>query len=181
MHSIRPSSLGTVKIGLGILIIIFSIVAFFLLVSSFLPLNIELGIILFFIGIDNVITGIYRTDKYKWLILGLGLLIILIVFIAITLSLSVPSGYRAIILLAISVLVSGVARIVDGIHKESRRAKIFVTSVGIINVAVSVVILLNPSSGAVMAGRAVSLLLLISGIQMLVSGLATRKRTYINK
>ena len=78
--------------------------------------------------------------------------------------------------LAISVLVSGVARIVDGIHKESKRVRIFVTIVGIINVVVSVIILLNPSSGAVMAGRAVSLLLLISGIQMLVSGLASRKR-----
>jgi len=181
MHSIRPSSLGTVRIGLGILIIIFSIVAFFLLVSSFLPINIELGIILFFIGIDMVITGAYRVDKYKWPILGLGLLVIILIFVIIALSSSVTSGYRAIIFLAISVLVSGVARIVDGIHKESKRAKIFITTVGVINVVVSIVILLNPLLGAVMAERTVALLLLISGIQILASGLATRRRTYINK
>lgn len=87
----------------------------------------------------------------------------------------------AIVFLAISVLVSGVARIVDGIHKESKRAKIFITGVGVINIVVSVVILLNPSSGAVMAERAVSLLLLMGGIQTLASGLATRRRKYLNK
>lgn len=92
MRIIHSSSLGIVQIGLGILIIIFSIIAFFLLVSSFLPLNIELGIILFFIGIDMVITGAYRVDKYKWPILGLGLLVIILIFVVIALSISVPSG-----------------------------------------------------------------------------------------
>ena len=71
-----------------------------------------------------VITGAYRVDKYKWPILGLGLLVIVFIFTVIALELSVPSRYRAIAFLAISVLVSGVARILDGIHKEPKRAKI---------------------------------------------------------
>jgi uncharacterized membrane protein HdeD (DUF308 family) len=164
--------LRTVQIVLGILIIIFSIIAFFLLVSSFLPLDTELVIILFFIGIEKVITGAYRTDRYKWPILGLGLLVIILSGIALTVY--VPSRYGIIVFIAISVIVSGVARIVDGIHKESKRAKIFTIGVGVLNIVVSVVILLNPSLGAVIGGRTLALLLLISGIQTLASGLATR-------
>jgi uncharacterized membrane protein HdeD (DUF308 family) len=175
VHSIHPSFLRTVQIGLGILIIIFSIIAFFLLVSSFLPLNIELGIILFFIGIEKVITGAYRVDKYKWPIIGLGILVIILAGIALSLNVH---EYSVIVVLGISVLASGAARIVDGIRKESKRSKSFVIGVGALNIAVSIVIILNASS--VMAGRSVAILLLISGIQTLASGLGTR-RIHINK
>ncbi|MGC1933102.1 MAG: DUF308 domain-containing protein [Candidatus Nitrosopolaris sp.] len=160
----------TVQIGLGILIIIFSIIAFFFLVSSFLPLHIELAIILFFIGIEKIITGAYRVGKYKWIIIVLGLLVIICAGIA--LSFHVPYGYGVIIFLAISVLASGAARIADGIHKESKRSKSFVIGVGALNIVVSVVIILNASS--VLAGRSVAILLLISGIQTLASGLGNK-------
>jgi uncharacterized membrane protein HdeD (DUF308 family) len=176
VHSIQPSFLRTVQIGLGILIIIFSIIAFLFLVSSFLPVNIELGIVLFFIGMEKIITGAYRVGKYRWIIIVLGLLVIIYAGIA----LSFQYGYGVIIFLAISVLASGVARIVDGIHKESKRSKSFVIGVGALNVVVSVVIILDPWLRVGMAGRTVALLLLISRIQTLVSGIATR-RIHINK
>jgi uncharacterized membrane protein HdeD (DUF308 family) len=173
VHSIHPSFLRNVQIGLGILIIIFAIIAFFLLVSSFLPLNIELGIILFFIGIEKIITGAYRVGKYKWTIIGLGILVIILAGIALSLNVH---EYSVIVVLGISVLASGAARIVDGIRKESRRSKSFVIGVGALNIIVSVVIILNASSA--LAGRSVAILLLISGIQTLASALGTKKNTY---
>lgn len=172
MRSIDPSFLKTVQIGLGILIILFSIIAFLSLVRSFLPLEVELAIILFFIGIEKIITGA-SVDKYKWTIIGLGLLIIL--FAGVALSLHVPNQSYIIILLAISVFVSGATKIVEGTYKESKRSKSFVIGVGALNIVVSVVIISVPSLGPVVAGRTVALLLLISGIQTLVSGLGTRR------
>jgi len=173
-----PGFLKTVQIGLGIVIILFSIIAFLALVSSFLPVEIELAIILFFIGIEKIITGAFRVGKYKWIIIGLGLLVI--IFAGIALSLHLPSRYSIIILLALSVFVSGTTRIVDGTRKESKRSESFVIGVGALNIVVSVVIISVPSLGAVMAGRTVALLLLISGIQTLASGLGTR-RIHIKK
>jgi uncharacterized membrane protein HdeD (DUF308 family) len=174
VHRTYSSFLMTAQIGLGIIIIIFSIIAFSFLVSSFLPVNVELAIILFFIGIEKIITGTYRIGKYKWTIIGLGILVI--IFAGVALSLNVPNGNRVIVFLGISVFVSGVARIVDGIRKESRRSKSFVIGVGALNIIVSVVIILNVSP--VLAARSVALLLLISGIQTLASALGTKKNTY---
>ena len=126
-----------------------------------------------------IITGASRVGKYKWTIIGLGILVI--IFAGVALSLHVPYGGNwVLILLAISVFVSGAARIVDGIHKESKRSKSFVIGVGTLNMVVSVVIILDPSSGVVISERTVALLLLIGGIQTLVSGLGTR-RIHINK
>jgi uncharacterized membrane protein HdeD (DUF308 family) len=176
VHTTDPRFVRTLQIGLGILIIILSIIAFLFRVTSFLTLDTELAIILFFIGIEKIITGAYRVGKYKWTIIGLGILVI--VFAGVALSLGVPNEYRVIIFLGISVFVSGAARIVDGMRKESKRSKSFVIGVGALNIVISVIIILNASS--VLAGRSVALLLLISGIQTLASGLRTR-RTHINK
>jgi uncharacterized membrane protein HdeD (DUF308 family) len=177
---LKVSSLTAVQIGLGILIIIFSVITFFFLASSsFLPVNVEIAIVLFFVGIQKVITGAYTYGRYKWLSIGPGILVI--IFAYVPLSLHGPSEYRIIVFLAISIFVSGAAQIVDGIRKESKWSKRFIIGVGAQTIGTSVFIISVPTLGVAWAGQSAAITLLVGGIQTLVSALGIGKRIRIKR
>jgi len=139
--------------------------------------NIEIAIVLFFVGMEKIITGAYTVGKYKWLSIGPGILVT--IFSGVPLSLHVPSEYRIIVFLAILVFVSGAARIVDGIHQESKWSKIFIIGIGAQTIVTSVFIISSPKLGAVVAGQSAAVTLLAGGIQTLVSGLGIGRRIRI--
>jgi uncharacterized membrane protein HdeD (DUF308 family) len=70
------------QIGLGALMIILSIIALALPGLTFLSLVILLSVVLFFAGIEKIITGIFIAHKARFATMGLGILTIILAGLA---------------------------------------------------------------------------------------------------
>jgi uncharacterized membrane protein HdeD (DUF308 family) len=105
--------LGAIAIGLGILVIVFPLLATLFLVTL-------LSVGLFFIGIARIIQGIGNKNISRWsrvLLVGVGILSLVLSFIVIA---HPVSGIIILaIILAINLLIIGIESIVNGI--SSRR------------------------------------------------------------
>ena len=83
-----------------------------------------------------------------------------------------------IILLAIALLIDGIARVVHGIgDKTSRRwSRIFRIAAGVIAIVLAIVIIASPVIGAALVGILLGIaLLIIIGIEIIARGVSGRK------
>jgi uncharacterized membrane protein HdeD (DUF308 family) len=72
----------TAQIGLGALAIFLSIIAITFSGLTFISLVIVLAIVLFIVGIEKIITGIFVAQRSKFATIGLGVLTIIIAGLA---------------------------------------------------------------------------------------------------
>src|ERR687886_218944 len=77
-----PSWVRAVQIGLGALTIALSIVALAFPGTTFISIVWILAIVLFFVGIEEVIVGIFSPRKSRWSSIGLGVLVLIFAGIA---------------------------------------------------------------------------------------------------
>jgi uncharacterized membrane protein HdeD (DUF308 family) len=162
-----------IQIGLGIITVVLSIYALQFPVDAFLAVVYVLGIILFIVGIEKVITGIFLPIKGKWATIGLGILVV--IFAALTIRFPEWAGFIITILVGLALIFNGCARIVEGISgKHSGWAKFFLIGVGILSIIIGSVVLASPLFGAVFVGLVIAVGLLITGIQMIAVGAAGR-------
>jgi uncharacterized membrane protein HdeD (DUF308 family) len=70
--------MSAAQIGPGVLAIILSIIALALPGLTFLSLVILLSVVLFFVGIERIITGISIAHKARFATIGLGILTIIL-------------------------------------------------------------------------------------------------------
>ena len=171
----RPPWVRALQIGLGVIIIALSILALVTPAAAFVSIVWVLAIILFFVGIERVISGIFLPGKHRFYSIGLGILILILAGIAI----SYPSeaALLIIIFIAIALLIIGASRIIEGLSRRHRGfSRGFHLGVGILAVAIGIAILVLPSFGAALAGFLIAIGLLVIGIQMVITGIRSHKQ-----
>jgi uncharacterized membrane protein HdeD (DUF308 family) len=175
MHSEKqPNWVRAVQIGLGALTIALSIFALAHPGATFISIIWIFAVVLFFVGIEEIIVGIFSPRKSRWSSIGLGILVL--IFAGIAMSFPVATAITIIIFIGIAFLINGIARIIEGFSgKHSGISRAFLIGVGIMAVALSVAVLASPLFGAVLAGIMIGIGLLITGIQMVFTGIQGRR------
>lgn len=166
-----PTWLRAAQIGLGAIIIILSIMVLINPILGAVSVIWALGFLLLFAGIEKVISGIVSHGKSRFASIGLGIIVIIIALIA--MSFPVAAGYFVIMLLAIALLVDGISRIVHSIRDNHSRtwSKGFSIGVGILSIILAIVVIADPVIGLALAGILIGVALLITGIQIISSGI----------
>jgi uncharacterized membrane protein HdeD (DUF308 family) len=168
-----PGWLRGIQIGLGIITVILSIYALAFPAVTLLALIVVLAIILFIVGIEKIITGIFLPVKGKWATIGLGILVL--IFAGLAISFPEATALIVTIFVGIGLIFNGCARIVEDISgKHSGWAKLSLIAVGILSIVIGIVVLASPLFGAVFVGLIIAIGLLITGIQMIAVGAAGR-------
>jgi uncharacterized membrane protein HdeD (DUF308 family) len=168
-----PGWLRGIQIGLGMITVILSIYALAFPAVTLLALIVILAIILFIVGIEKIITGIFLPVKGKWATIGLGILVL--IFAGLAISFPEATALIVTIFVGIGLIFNGCARIVEGISgKHSGWAKFFLIGVGILSIVIGTIVLASPLFGAVFVGLIIAIGLLITGIQMIAVGAAGR-------
>ena len=170
----RPHWVRALQIGLGAIIIALSIWALLTPADAFVLIVRLLAIILFFVGIERVISGIFLPGKQRFYSIGLGILILILAGIAIT----YPTEAAAIIIIfiGIALLIIGASRIIEGMSRRHRGfSRGFHVGVGALAVGIGIAIIVFQSFGAALAGVIIAIGLLILGIQMVITGIRSHK------
>src|SRR5918912_372714 len=169
-----PGWLRAVQIGLGALTIALSIFALAFPGVTYISVVWVLAIVLFFVGIEQIIVGIFSPRRSRWSCIGLGVLVL--IFAAIAISFPVAAAITIIIFIGIAFLINGIARIVEGFSgRHSGLSRAFLIGVGILAVVISAAVLISPLFGARLAGIILGIGLLITGIQMIFAGFQGRR------
>ena len=169
-----PGWVRAVQIGLGVLTIALSIFALAFPATTFISIIWILAVVLFFVGIEEIIVGIFSPGRSRWSTIGLGILVL--IFAGIAMSFPVATAITIIIFIAIAFLINGIARIIEGFSgKHSGISRAFLIGVGILAIVLSVAVLASPFFGARLAGIIIGIGLLITGIQMIYAGIQGRR------
>jgi uncharacterized membrane protein HdeD (DUF308 family) len=170
-----PGWMRAAQIGLGIIAVIISIAVLVSPALSVVLLVRIVAIILLIVGIEKVLSGIFIPSKSRWGTIGLGIIVIILSIIV----LSFPVGTTAflIILLAIALLIDGIARVIHGITDKTGRSwsRMFRIAAGVIAIVLALVIIASPAIGAALVGILLGIALLIIGIEIIARGVAGRK------
>jgi uncharacterized membrane protein HdeD (DUF308 family) len=173
----NPPKVRAVQIGLGALIIVLSILALVYPAATFATIIWLLAIVLLFVGIEEIIVGIYSPGKARWTNIGLGIVVVILAGLA--LSFPVAAAKIIVIIIAIAFLISGIARIIHGLRgHHSSISKGFMIGVGALAIVLSIAVLAYPLFGATLAGIIIAVGLLITGIQMVVNGVRGRSSLF---
>ena len=170
-----PGWVRAVQIGLGVLTIALSIFALAFPATTFISIIWILAVVLFFVGIEEIIVGIFSPRRSKWSTIGLGILVL--IFAGIAMSFPVATAITIIIFIGIAFLINGIARIIEGFSGKhhSGISRAFLIGVGILAIVLSVSVLVSPFFGARLAGIIIAIGLLITGIQMIFAGIQGRR------
>jgi uncharacterized membrane protein HdeD (DUF308 family) len=169
-----PGWIRAVQIGLGALTIALSIFALAFPGATFISIVWVLAVVLFFVGIEEIIVGIFSPRKSRWSTIGLGILVL--VFAGIAMSFPVAAAITIVVFIGIAFLINGIARIVEGFSgKHSGISRAFLIGVGILAVVLSAAVLASPFFGARLAGIIIGIGLLITGIQMVFIGIQGKR------
>ena len=167
--------MGTAQIGLGVIAVIISIYVIAFPALTFVTIVFLIGIVLFVVGIERIITGIAAPGRSRWGTIGLGILVLIISIIII----AFPSAFGAflIILLAIGLLIDGIARVYHGATDKTARtwSRIFSLVAGAIEIGLAIMIMVSPVLGAALVGILLGIALLIVGIQIIAAGVTGRQ------
>jgi len=169
-----PGWLRGVQIGLGILVVILSIYALAYPGAAFVSLVLILGIILFIVGIEKIISGIFVPIKGRWATIGLGILVL--IFAGFVIGFPGFATWIITVFIGIALLFGGAASIAQGFSgRESGWKKAFLIGVGALLIILGIMVLVSPVFGAQFAGFVIAIGLLIAGIQMIAVGATGRK------
>jgi uncharacterized membrane protein HdeD (DUF308 family) len=172
-----PTWVRGVQLGLGILVVILSIYALAYPGAAFVSLVSILGIILFIVGIDKIISGIFLPIKGKGASIGLGILVL--IFAGLVIAFPGFATWMITVFIGIALLFGGAASIAQAFSgRESGWRKAFLIGVGALLIIIGIMVLVSPVFGAQFAGFVVAIGLLIAGIQMVIAG-ATGKKLHL--
>jgi len=169
-----PGWLRGAQIGLGILVVILSIYALAYPGVAFVSLVLILGIILFIVGIEKIISGIFLPVKGRGAMIGLGILVL--IFAGLVIAFPGFATWIITVFIGIALLFSGAASIAQAFSgRESGWKKAFLIGVGALLIILGIMVLVSPVFGAQFAGFVIAIGLLIAGIQMIAVGATGRK------
>lgn len=174
-----PIWLRAIQIGLGILILLLFIIVLIYPILGGITLIFFIAFLLFFAGIEKIISGITGSGKSRFSGIGLGIIVVILSIIA--LIFPIGASNFVIILLGVALLVDGVSRIVHSIrHKEGTGwSNKFGIGVGILSIILAIIVIIYPTIGQIFAGILIGIALLITAIQIIsagVTGFKARRR-----
>jgi uncharacterized membrane protein HdeD (DUF308 family) len=168
-----PSWLRGVQIGLGILVVILSIYALAYPGDVFVSLVLILGIILFIVGIETIISGIFLPIKGRGATIGLGILVL--IFSGFVIAFPGFVTWIITVFIGIALLFGGAASVAQAFSgKEYGWKKAFLIGVGALLIILGIMVLVSPVFGAQFAGFVIAIGLLIAGIRMIAGGATGR-------
>lgn len=170
-----PVWLRMVQIGLGIIALILAIYVLVFPAATIVTIVFIIGIILFVVGIERIIVGIFSPGgRSRWGTVGLGILVLIIAGIA--MAYPAGTGVFVLILLAIALLIDGIARLVHGfgVRSGGKGSRIFSIVAGIIEIGLAIMIMVAPSETLSIL---LSIALLIVGIQIIYAGITGSRFT----
>jgi uncharacterized membrane protein HdeD (DUF308 family) len=164
------------QIGLGVLAIILSGVAIAFPGLTFLSIVILVSVVLFFVGIEKIITGLFIAHRSRFATIGLGILTIILAGLA--MAFPIAAAIAVIYFLGFALMFDGLARIIDGVTNRINKGWMrgFLIDVGVLNVVIASFVLASPLFGVILAGFMVGISLLIVGIQMVTAGMMGRRQ-----
>jgi uncharacterized membrane protein HdeD (DUF308 family) len=174
-ESKSPGWMRGAQVGLGAIVIILSILVLIHPGITVVSIIIIIAIILLFVGVEKILSGIFVANKSRWGSVGLGVLAIILALIA--LAFPIGTTVFVITLLAIALLFNGIAHVVHGVgNKESPGwARGFGIGAGVIAIALSILIMASPLYGAVLVSLILGIALLIIGIEIIVLAISGRR------
>jgi membrane protein HdeD len=164
----KPLSwLRVVQIGFGALTILTSIFALAFPGFTYISVVWVLAVVLFFVGIEEIIVGIFSRKEYRWPTIGLGILVL--IFAAIAMSFPVAAAITIVIFIGIEFLINGIARIVEGFSgRHSLISRVLPIGVGTMAVVITAPLLISPLFfSSIPAETIIGIGLLVTGPQML--------------
>ena len=173
-----PSWLRFIEVSLGAIAIILTIVTLIypgITTKTIIRLD---SIVLLIIGIERIAIGIALPlpgKSYRLVNIGLGPLIIALAIVLVFIPLSHPVS--PIALGALALLFNGISRIMQGIRGKEipSWSRSILLGVGTLNIIVSTLAMIVPNLDSSLA-RSVSITLLITGIQMIISAIGIKKK-----
>lgn len=173
-----PNWLRPLELGLGSIAIILIVITLTYPSITTATIIRLVSIVLLLIGIERIVIGIALptpNKSYKLANIGLGPLIIALAIVIIF----YPASHLVppIALGTLALLFNGISKIMQGIiGKEIPKwSKAILIGVGTLNIAVSTLALIVPSSGESILARSISITLLVTGIQMIVSSISIKQ------
>jgi uncharacterized membrane protein HdeD (DUF308 family) len=173
-YSRTPGWSRAAQIGLGTIAIILSILILVFPGTAIVSIVVIIGILLFIVGIESVISGLFI--KSRWMAsVGLGIIVIILALIVI--AFPVGTTVFLIILMGVALLIDGISRLVHGFgDKESRGwSRGFRIGVGALEIALSILVMVSPAVGVAFIAFIIAIALLIVGIQMVAGGISGRR------
>ena len=135
-----------------------------------------LAFLLFFTGIEKMVSGLAFSGRSRFLSIGLGIIVIIVSFIA--LAYPAEAEVFVVFLLGIGLLVDGISRTIHSIRDNENRgwSKKFDIGVGALSIIFAFAVLFYPGIRLVIAGILVGIALLINSIQMISVGVTGEQR-----
>ena len=140
------------QIGLGILAIILSGVAIAFPGLTFLSVVLLISVVLLFVGIEKIVSGIFIAHRSRFATIGLGILTIILAGLA----LAFPTAAQALVIiyfLGFALMFDGFARIIDGVTNrfDKKWVRGFHIGVGVLNVIIATLVLVSPLFGVILS------------------------------
>jgi uncharacterized membrane protein HdeD (DUF308 family) len=163
--------IGAVAIGLSISSMIYPAYA---VVATF----VAAGIILFLIGIEEIVAGIFLYRRSRLTHIGLGALIIILA--SLVMAFPLPTATLLIWVTAFALLFGGIASIASGFRgrnrvvKTGRASRALSVGAGALAVAFAIAIILSPTFGVGLTGVLIGIALLFLGVRLVVRGIVGR-------
>src|SRR5690242_9288383 len=175
MNEITSGWKRSALVGLGVLAIIFSVLAFIHPGMTVVTLVYIMGITLFVVGLEKVISGIFEKHGSKWVTVGLGALAL--VFGSLAMVFPISTGVFVIVMLGVGLLFAGISHLVYGFGNKGSPgwARGFSIGAGALAIILSFLVMGSPYAGAVAVSVFVGMALLIIGIETTVIGITGRK------
>jgi uncharacterized membrane protein HdeD (DUF308 family) len=171
-----PGWLRVFQIGFGIIIVVLSIIVILNPIVGFLSIIWLVGILLFVIGIEMIVSHVVTPHRSRFAGVSLGIAVIILAIISIGFPLI--ASIIVILLLGIALLFSGISKVIHGINdkhdKNWRRGSSI--AVGAFSIVLAAMILLFPVIGIAFAGFLIGIALLVTGSQLISTGVIGRMK-----
>jgi len=173
-----PPWLRMLQIVLGAICIVLSLVILTYIGPTILTIILIISVILLVVGIERISVGIAMPSSRGSRFANIGLGVLIIAFSAVLMEFPIFTSAILVVLAAFALLFSGIARVIQGISGEtSGSSRAFLIGIGVLSIAVSLLVIAHPISlGLVIFAIMISIVFLISGIEMMVLGISGRQR-----
>lgn len=163
--------IGAIAIGLSIAALIFPIIA---AAAAFTVA----GIILFLLGIEQVVAGIFLYKSSRFAHIGLGILVVILS--SLVMAYPLASATLVVFLAAIALLFSGAASVIAGLRSGGKTSsgtgsRVLAIGAGALAIVLSITLMVSPMFGIALAGLIIGIALLVYGIRLVATGISVRK------
>lgn len=171
-----PGWVRAAQIGLGLIILILSIMVLINPLLGDISVIFFLAFVLLFAGIEKVVSGFIEVGISRFFSIGLGIIVIIVSLFAMTYPLG--ASIIMVLLFGIALLIDGIARIIHGARGKQAKGWLnnFSIGVGILSIVLSMAVIAYPGIGLMIAGILIGMALLITSTQIISAGITGNPR-----